>query len=83
MPPFSSQTILLVLKEGLKLIRDTLQVRNNLAVIVISGLNSSKEVKLAESMGLTVLKKPFNPDELNQLIDILLNGRKRRKTEKR
>jgi len=52
----------------LSLIETVKQVRPELPIVVITGLQANMEVQAVYEMGLPVLQKPFDPQKLNNLI---------------
>jgi DNA-binding response OmpR family regulator len=62
-------------ESGLLLITRARQRRPDLPVIIISGLLSNSDLDAARDMGIPVLQKPFNPDQLEDAIHRLTRGR--------
>ncbi|MDP8254829.1 MAG: response regulator [Candidatus Alcyoniella australis] len=52
-------------KSGLSLIEQARTIRKELPVVVITGLNSSMDIQKVRDLGLPLLQKPFNPEQLD------------------
>ena len=55
-------------ESGLQLIQRALSLRPDLRVLVITGLQCSEDTRAARALGIPVLQKPFNPDQLQAAI---------------
>ncbi len=60
---------------GLQLITRARRLRPGLPVIIISGLLSNSDLEAARDLGIPVLQKPFDPDQLQDAIQGLTRGR--------
>ncbi len=54
--------------EGFKLIRHARALHPGLPIIAVCGLNSTQELEMSEQTGITVLRRPFNPERLDDAI---------------
>ena len=53
---------------GIQLIRDARARHPDLPIIAVCGLNSTQETEMTEQTGILVLKRPFNPERLDDAI---------------
>ncbi|MCP4676213.1 MAG: response regulator [Deltaproteobacteria bacterium] len=54
--------------EGFELIRHARVLHPDLPIIAVCGLNSTQEMEMSEQSGITVLRRPFNPERLDEAI---------------
>ncbi|RJO68952.1 MAG: response regulator [Myxococcales bacterium] len=61
---------------GLSLIERARAIKPALPVIVITGLTHTPEIEAVRQMGIPILNKPFDPDQLDRLIRRCVGGSK-------
>jgi len=58
-------------ESGLQLIERARRTHPDLRALVITGLLSTDELRSARALGIPILRKPFNPDQLQAAINKL------------